>query len=477
MKIKIDEIKIINRKRNAGDVTQLSASINELGLLQPITVTSDFKLVAGLHRLTACKLLGWSEIEVNVVDYNSDILSELAEIDENLIRNELTVIEKSIQTSRRKEIYEIMHPNTVHGKQQNRQNQYTINNVESRQNGDSPKNKTESFVEQTAKATNESTRNIERNTRRGKILKPLQDLINGSRFEDNKKELDELVKIADAKKGEGIEVAKEVLMIAIEDKLKIYQAYLQYKKSRQIKEVVIETPNIIINNEPVFNVKNGQKYKLGKHTLICGNSYDFLNKIKNIDALITDPPYGINYIPNWNKWDGSKGTFNKVIGDNELFNPIDFINFKTVLLFGANYFSDKLPLGGWLCWDKRTNELIDQMKGSAFELAWYRSQHTTQKSIMIRLQHGGVVNADSIIGNNEKRFHTTQKPIELMREILLKLTLSDEVVFDPFLGSGTTLIAAERCNRICIGCEIDEDYCNIVLNRFYNETKILPCLE
>jgi DNA modification methylase len=466
MKINIDEIKIIDRKRNAGDVTQLCASINEIGLLQPITVTSDFKLIAGLHRITACKLLGWKEIEVNVVDYDSEILSELAEIDENLIRNELTVLDKSIQTSRRKEIYEILHPYTAHGGDRK----------SSRQVGDLKENKPQSFVEQTAKATNESTRNIERNSKRGKVLKPLHDLITGSRFEDNGKELDELVKIADAKKGEGIEIAKEVLIIAIENKLKIYQAYLQYKKSRQKEQVVIEIPNIIVSTEPTFNVKNGQKYKLGKHTLICGNSYDIIDIIKNVDALISDPPYGINYNPSWNKWDGSKGNFNKVIGDDEIFNPSNFLNFKTVLLFGANYFSDKLPLGGWLCWDKRTNELIDQMKGSAFELAWFRSEHSTQKSIMIRLQHGGVVNADSIVGNNEKRFHTTQKPIELMREILLKLTISNEVVFDPFLGSGSTLIAAERSNRICIGCEMDEEYCNIVLKRFYNETKIIPCL-
>lgn len=476
MKINIDEIKIIDRKRNAGDVTQLCASINEIGLLQPITVTSDFKLIAGLHRITACKLLGWKDIEVNVVDYDSDILSELAEIDENLIRNELTQFDKSIQTSRRKEIYEILHPHTAQGKTNNRANQHTIKNEESPQVEELPENKIESFVTQTAKATNQSRQNIERNSRRGKILKPLQDLITGSRFEDNGKELDELVKIADAKKGEGIEVAKEVLLIAIENKLKIYQAYLQYKKSRQIEQVVIEIPNIIVSTEPIFNVKNGQKYKLGRHTLICGNSYDIINIINNVDALISDPPYGINYNPSWNKWDGSKGNFNKVIGDDETFNPTDFLNFKTVLLFGANYFSDKLPLGGWLCWDKRTNEIIDQMKGSAFELAWFRSQHTTQKSIIIRLQHGGVVNADSIVGNNEKRFHTTQKPIELMREILLKLTLSNEVVFDPFLGSGSTLIAAERSNRICIGCEMDEEYCNVVLKRFYNETKIIPCL-
>jgi ParB family chromosome partitioning protein len=154
MKINIDEIKIIDRKRNAGDVTQLSASINEIGLLQPITITSDFRLIAGLHRLTACKYLGWQEIEVNVVDYDSEILSELAEIDENLIRNELTQFDKSIQTSRRKEIYEILHPESKHGKQENRGNRHTVANVESGTQCHSVENKTESFVEQTAKATN-----------------------------------------------------------------------------------------------------------------------------------------------------------------------------------------------------------------------------------------------------------------------------------------------------------------------------------
>jgi ParB family chromosome partitioning protein len=232
MKINIDEIKIIDRKRNAGNITQLSASINEIGLLQPITVTSDFRLIAGLHRLTACKHLGWQEIEVNVVDYDSEILSELAEIDENLIRNELTQFDKSIQTSRRKEIYEILHPHTINGKQANRGNQHTVNNVEVRQVGEAAENKTENFVQQTAKATNESTRNIERNSKRGKVLKPLQDLITGSRFEDNGKELDELVKIADEKKGEGIEVAKEVLNIALNNKkYKITDAYKHYKKN------------------------------------------------------------------------------------------------------------------------------------------------------------------------------------------------------------------------------------------------------
>jgi ParB family chromosome partitioning protein len=265
MKINIDEIKIIDRKRNTGDVTQLSASINEIGLLQPITITSDFRLIAGLHRLTACKYLGWQEIEVNVVDYDSEILSELAEIDENLIRNELTQFDKSIQTSRRKEIYEILHPESKHGG----------NRKSSPQVEDLIKNKIESFVEQTAKATNQSRQNIERNSRRGKVLKPLQDLITGSRFEDNGKELDELVKIADDKKGEGIEVAKEVSLIAIENKkYKISDAYKHYKKNveqQKIQELREDSKNTFI--EPL-KVKQGEWFELGKHKIYCGSNLD-----------------------------------------------------------------------------------------------------------------------------------------------------------------------------------------------------------
>jgi hypothetical protein len=258
MKINIDEIKIINRKRNAGDVSQLCASINEIGLLQPVTVTSDFKLIAGLHRITACKLLGWKDIEVNVVDYDSNLLSELAEIDENLIRNELTVLDKSIQTNRRKEIYEILHPETKHGG--DRKSSCQVGNLII--------NKTDSFVEQTAKATNESTRKVARNSQRGKVLKPLENLIKGSRFEDNGKEIDELVKIANDKKGEGIEVAKQVSLIAIENKkYKISDAYKHYKKNieqQKIQALREDSKNTF--TEPL-KVKQGEWFELCKHKI------------------------------------------------------------------------------------------------------------------------------------------------------------------------------------------------------------------
>lgn len=228
-------------------------------------------------------------------------------------------------------------------------------------------------------------------------------------------------------------------------------------------------------NTSRYDVQPGQVWTCGRHTVYCGDAYALLPTLGWFDAIITDPPYGIDYKPNWNKWDGRKSDFNQITGDDQPFNPLPFLDAPTVLLFGANYYAHQLPIGGWLCWDKRTKEELDNMIGSPFELAWYRSVHTTRKTIMVRILHGGVVNADSIYGNNEKRHHATQKPVVLMGEIITQLTKPEEIVLDPFAGSGSTLLACEKHDRNCIAIEIDVDYVEIILQRWQLETGGIPC--
>lgn len=186
---------------------------------------------------------------------------------------------------------------------------------------------------------------------------------------------------------------------------------------------------------------------------------------KSVDWVITDPPYGIDYNPDWDKYDGSKGDFKKIIGDNVKFNPGHLLKYKNIVLFGANYFSDELPLGGWICWDKRLDEKRDNMIGSPFELAWFRSETTSKKSIMIRLLSGGVINPDSINGNNEKRLHPTQKPVSVMRKILEIFTREGDTILDPYMGSGTTGIACKNLKRNFIGIELDPTYFEIAKKR------------
>lgn len=282
------------------------------------------------------------------------------------------------------------------------------------------------------------------------------------------------VKVIESKANDGVKAKLQTGEVSINQ---VYQEIKKQEKAeilqeRKSREIIEANKQEEITEE--FNVQFGQVWILGRHTLTCASAYDFLKN--EATAIITDPPYGIDYNPDWKKWDGTESNFKKIEGDAEEFDPRPFLNRDTVVLFGANYFTRHLPTGGWLCWDKRLKDELDDMIGSPFELAWFKSAATKKSSIMVRVLHGGVVNADSIHGNNQKRFHPTQKPIVLMEEIIKKTTKEKETICDPFCGSGTTLLAAENTGRTCIAYEVDPAYCNIILARFKELTKITPWL-
>lgn len=112
--VNVDDVVIGDERRTVRDVTALVASIGEVGLLQPIVVTDGLRLVAGRHRLEAFRKMGRPTIPARIVSL-SEIDAQLAEIDENLARNELTALERSEQLARRKALYEAKHPETKHG--------------------------------------------------------------------------------------------------------------------------------------------------------------------------------------------------------------------------------------------------------------------------------------------------------------------------------------------------------------------------
>jgi site-specific DNA-methyltransferase (adenine-specific)/modification methylase len=201
---------------------------------------------------------------------------------------------------------------------------------------------------------------------------------------------------------------------------------------------------------------------IGDATLYLGDCMDILPTLSRVDAVIADPPYGMNYKPEkWKKYSGEKSEWMPIYGDNQKFNPIPFIDYDNVILWGFNYYSDLLPVGALLIWDKRCNEAGDKMYGASIESAWMKNQNGTR---IKRLLHGGVVNADSINGNNEKRFHPTQKPIALMKWCI-ELVGNAETILDPFMGSGTTGIAAIQMGRKFIGIERDAKYFDIACKR------------
>ena len=159
MKVNISDIKVNSGRREVSPepVVELAKSIAAIGLLNPLTLTGDYTLVAGLHRLEAAKQLGWAEIECTVIDI-SGLQAELAEIDENIVRTSLTKQELGEQFARRKELYEMLHPETKAGAAQAAgMNRAIGNNVSAKL-----ASTTKSFVEDTAEKTGMSKRTISR---------------------------------------------------------------------------------------------------------------------------------------------------------------------------------------------------------------------------------------------------------------------------------------------------------------------------
>ena len=148
MKIKINPGR---REAEPKAIEELAKSIAAVGLMNPVTLDQNNTLIAGLHRLEAANLLGWTEIECTVMGMD-DVQAELAEIDENIVRTRLNRQELCEQLLRRKEIYETLHPEARHG----------MRNGQTAKNANLASLETKSFAEDTAEKTGMSKRAVSR---------------------------------------------------------------------------------------------------------------------------------------------------------------------------------------------------------------------------------------------------------------------------------------------------------------------------
>ena len=200
------------------------------------------------------------------------------------------------------------------------------------------------------------------------------------------------------------------------------------------------------------------KIQIGNATLYLGDCMDILPTLDNVDAVITDPPYGIN--------ENSK----KVASRGNMAAPKDYGDFdwdkapppdelielirtkgKYQAFFGGNYFTLP-PTSCWLVWDKLNgdNDFAD------CELAW-----TNWPKAVRRLQWrwNGMIRQ-----GNEQRYHPTQKPLEVMKWVI-ELCPKSDTILDPFMGSGTTGVAAIQMGRKFIGIEREPKYFDIACKR------------
>lgn len=251
--------------------------------------------------------------------------------------------------------------------------------------------------------------------------------------------------------------------------------------------------------------KAGDLWLLGEHRLLCGDS----TKAEDVGRLlgdrkpflmVTDPPYGVEYDPNWrneaNRWAGSNvklggSSLGKVQNDDrdswldawKLFPGVVCYVWHAALhtttvahdLVGA-----KFDLRAQIIWAKKSLTIGRGAYHWQHEPCWYGARGTakwcgdrTQSTIWsIDSLHSTRGNVD-----DGKTDHSTQKPVECMARPIRNHGDKDDDVYDPFLGSGTTLIAAEQLGRRCFGMEISPAYCDVIVKRWETLTGKKAVLE
>ena len=208
-----------------------------------------------------------------------------------------------------------------------------------------------------------------------------------------------------------------------------------------------------------------RKEIIGDCTLYLGDCLDVMPTLGKVElpkgwAILSDPPYGIGYA----RGAGGKGLSrqrpvhdgNKIIGDDSPFYPQPFLS-SPCILWGANHFSQRLPHGRWLAW----NKLGDKEPWDDFsdvEFAW---QNVRAADRIFSMMWKGLIKGSE---KGLSRVHPTQKPVALM-EWCLGFLPDAQTILDPFMGSGTTLVACAKLGRKGIGIELDPEYFDIACKR------------
>ena len=225
--------------------------------------------------------------------------------------------------------------------------------------------------------------------------------------------------------------------------------------------------------EPI--TKLGDLWELGRHRLLCGDSFDTtqIDKLMDgskADMVFTDPPYGMNLDTDYSKM-GSNKSYEKVIGDNVQFNAsllVDYFSYsKEIFLWGADYYVETLGrkypnLGSWIIWDKYSDDrigLLDGKFGSAFETCWSKQVHRRELARVL-------VTTNYTARGDEVRVHPTQKPVDLALWFFTRFGKDATIIADLFGGSGSTLIAAEQSDKSAYLMEFDPKYCDVIIKRW-----------
>lgn len=233
----------------------------------------------------------------------------------------------------------------------------------------------------------------------------------------------------------------------------------------------------------------GDLYLLGNHRLLCGDATSADDVALAMGEhkpfmMVTDPPYGVDYDPAWWKAAGlgATGRTGAVKNDDtiswteawELFRgPVAYI-------WHASYFTGqtwqdlidaKFQVRASIIWNKSRFAISRGHYHWQHEPCWYAVRKSKSARWTGDRKQSTIWDIPMIGGGDEDETnHSTQKPVECMGRPMRNHGKPGDVVYDPFVGSGTTIIAAEQLKRICVALEIDPGYCDVVVERWESLT-------
>lgn len=215
---------------------------------------------------------------------------------------------------------------------------------------------------------------------------------------------------------------------------------------------------------------------IGDCTLYLGENADVLPDLDRRCSIVSDPPYGMNWNTDSTRFTGGqhkrgdgRDNWGDIEGDAGPFDPSPWLTFRECVLWGANHYFSRLPIRRTLLWLKKPTHLLGTFL-SDFEVGWASGGHGC-------FAHFRQFPPPSRMAENDgfSVAHPTQKPLSLMGWCITEFTRPEQTIIDPFMGSGSTGVAAVRLGRPFIGVEKHPDHFDTACRRI-EETHRQPRL-
>ena len=199
---------------------------------------------------------------------------------------------------------------------------------------------------------------------------------------------------------------------------------------------------------------------IGACTLYCSPWEPLYPLLPRQAAIVTDPPYDARYDVTKTRRRPS-GWERNFVGHDQAFDPTPWLRFAAVILFGADHYRERLPRGGsWICWDK----LAGTTPADFAPAEWAWTSLDIPPQFFPHLWRGGMRAGAENMSLLQHKYHPAQTPVSVMRRCV-RLLPPGTLIVDPFMGSGSTLVACVKEGYPCIGIEIDMGYFQVACER------------